>query len=375
MPRGQDHVAKITWPRVSQAPQDGGRPPPQHSPTAVSSGAAASRGVGVAWRPGLASSCVGIKGTLLPRSGPSVSSQRSVRLVATVRPSHALGSDATAPLTCTRSSGSSSSGVAAAATMKNRSVAREAPGTRGARALFSARAQRPGAYVLAASRCGVRGMRALTPLLLLTAPPATRSLTLLAPAARPHVLRAPPVAARVPKAFRGGLDLSEGSEWEGQVEEITDFGCFVRLGRLGVQRHRGLLHVSGLSEERLESAAVPDYVEETVGPVGSKVRVLVRSLEYKGRREALPCHDSLAQPAPVILSRRPVGLESRCSSSRCSRGRARASCQSGRSCGAWRRARRGAEVPMSRLHAEQRAFVGVHSHDIFIIFASLASAS
>ena len=89
-------------------------------------------------------------------------------------------------------------------------------------------------------------MRALTALLLLTAPPATRSLTLLAPAARPHVLRAPPVAARVPKAFRGGLDLSEGSEWEGQVEEITDFGCFVRLGRLGVQRHRGLLHVSGL---------------------------------------------------------------------------------------------------------------------------------
>jgi len=148
----------------------------------------------------------------------------------------------------------------------------------------------------------------------------------------------------VPKAFRGGLDLSEGSEWEGQVEESTDFGCFVRLGRLGVQRHRGLLHVSGLSEERLEPAAVPDYVEETVGPVGSKVRVLVRSLEYKGRREALPCHDSLAQPAPVILSRRPVGLESRCSSSRCSRGRARASCQSGRSCGAWRRARRGAEV-------------------------------
>ena len=233
--------------------------------------------------------------------------------------------------------------------------------------------------MLAASRCGFRGMRALTPLLLFTAPTATRSLTLLAPAARPHVLRAPPVAARVPKAFRGGLDLSEGSEWEGQVEEITDFGCFVRLGRLGVQRHRGLLHVSGLSEERLEPAAVPDYVEETVGPVGSKVRVLVRSLEYKGRREALPCHDSLAQPAPVILSRRPVGLESRSSSSRCSRGRARASCQSGRSCGAWRRARRGAEVPMSRLHAEQRVFVGVHSRfgavGDFLHFCSRESSS
>uniref|UniRef100_A0A6V2T5A0 S1 motif domain-containing protein n=1 Tax=Emiliania huxleyi TaxID=2903 RepID=A0A6V2T5A0_EMIHU len=150
-------------------------------------------------------------------------------------------------------------------------------------------------------------MRALTPLLLLTAPPATRSLTLLAPAARPHVLRAPPVAARVPKAFRGGLDLSEGSEWEGQVEEITDFGCFVRLGRLGVQRHRGLLHVSGLSEERLESAAVPDYVEETVGPVGSKVRVLVRSLEYKGRpRVSLQLLEVLSRQSASELSERAI---------------------------------------------------------------------
>ncbi|EOD17574.1 hypothetical protein EMIHUDRAFT_243966 [Emiliania huxleyi CCMP1516] len=146
-------------------------------------------------------------------------------------------------------------------------------------------------------------MRALTPLLLLTALPATRSLTLLAPAARPHVLRAPPVAARVPKAFRGGLDLSEGSEWEGQVEEITDFGCFVRLGRLGVQRHRGLLHVSGLSEERLESAAVPDYVEETVGPVGSKVRVLVRSLEP---RVSLQLLEVLSRQSASELSERAI---------------------------------------------------------------------
>mmetsp|Transcript_31224 Transcript_31224/g.99866 ORF Transcript_31224/g.99866 Transcript_31224/m.99866 type:complete len:162 (-) Transcript_31224:63-548(-) len=150
-------------------------------------------------------------------------------------------------------------------------------------------------------------MRALTPLLLLTAPPATRSLTLLAPAARPHVLRAPPVAARVPKAFRGSLDLSEGSEWEGQVEEITDFGCFVRLGRLGVQRHRGLLHVSGLSEERLEPAAVPDYVEEIVGPVGSKVRVRVRSLEYKGRpRVSLQLLEVLSRQSASELSERAI---------------------------------------------------------------------
>merc|ERR1711924_362592 len=75
--------------------------------------------------------------------------------------------------------------------------------------------------------------------------------------------------------------LMEGAEWEGLVSKITDYGFFVRMGD---EQHMGLVHVSSLCEERLDTEDVPDFIEETVGPVGSKVRVQVLSLQFKGKK-------------------------------------------------------------------------------------------
>lgn len=43
------------------------------------------------------------------------------------------------------------------------------------------------------------------------------------------------------------------------------------MGRHGLQHHRGLLHVSTVSSERLDAGRVPSFMEDHVGPVGSKV--------------------------------------------------------------------------------------------------------
>ena len=94
----------------------------------------------------------------------------------------------------------------------------------------------------------------------------------------PRTPRHPPVCASQ-RLFRQ-RPLEVGAEWDGLVTKITDFGAFVRLGH---EQHMGLLHISDLSQERLERENVPEYVEESVGPVGSKVRVSVSSLEYRGR--------------------------------------------------------------------------------------------
>lgn len=46
-------------------------------------------------------------------------------------------------------------------------------------------------------------------------------------------------------------------------------------------QYQGLIHISSLTVEKMEPAEVSAFVEEQVGPVGSRVRVLVKSLSYK----------------------------------------------------------------------------------------------
>lgn len=91
--------------------------------------------------------------------------------------------------------------------------------------------------------------------------------------------RAPQPVCKAPRVPL--RELTEGSEWEGMVSKITDYGCFVRMGH---EQHMGLLHVSSLASERMEKEAVRDFVEQTVGPVGSKVRVMVLSMSFKGNK-------------------------------------------------------------------------------------------
>ena len=72
-----------------------------------------------------------------------------------------------------------------------------------------------------------------------------------------------------------------GEAYDGLVSKITDYGCFVKIG--GAEQSLGLVHVSTLSDERIDADEVMDFVEECTGPPGSKVRVIVTSLEYKGQ--------------------------------------------------------------------------------------------
>ena len=110
------------------------------------------------------------------------------------------------------------------------------------------------------------------------------------------IARASGWAAAGPRPFRAAMrpacasfmrfyqprELRTGEEWEGLVSKITDYGAFVKLGH---EQHMGLLHVSSLSpEERLDRAEVAAWIEEVLGPIGSKVRVLVDSLEYRGTK-------------------------------------------------------------------------------------------
>ena len=76
--------------------------------------------------------------------------------------------------------------------------------------------------------------------------------------------------------------LRLGEAYDGLVSKITDYGCFVKIG--GQEQTLGLVHVSTLSDDRLDADEVPDFVEECTGPPGSKVRVLVTGLEYKGQK-------------------------------------------------------------------------------------------
>lgn len=96
----------------------------------------------------------------------------------------------------------------------------------------------------------------------------------------------PLAAQRAPRSVvRAALfdqrDLVVGEEWEGLISKITEYGCFVKMGHEG---HMGLVHIRTLAQERLEREIIPEWIEETVGPVGSKVMVEVQSLKFKGEK-------------------------------------------------------------------------------------------
>ena len=44
---------------------------------------------------------------------------------------------------------------------------------------------------------------------------------------------------------------------------------------MGHEQHIGLIHISTLTEDRLDRDVVADWIESSLGPVGSKVRVEV----------------------------------------------------------------------------------------------------
>ena len=99
-----------------------------------------------------------------------------------------------------------------------------------------------------------------------------------APPARSGV----PPACKVPRAFRvPPAELVPGSERDGLVSKITDYGCFVKLAN---ENRMGLVHISTLAPERLEKEEVPEFIESQIGPVGSKVRVKVMSVGYRGQK-------------------------------------------------------------------------------------------
>ena len=91
-----------------------------------------------------------------------------------------------------------------------------------------------------------------------------------------------PPACKVPRAFRvPAAELVPGCERDGLVSKITDYGCFVKLAN---ENRMGLVHISTLAPERLEKEEVPEFIESQIGPVGSKVRVKVTSVGYRGQK-------------------------------------------------------------------------------------------
>lgn len=72
--------------------------------------------------------------------------------------------------------------------------------------------------------------------------------------------------------------LQIGEYREGLISKITDYGFFVRITEAA---QLGLVHVSDLSPERLPREEIEGWIEENVGPVGSKVQVEVQSLKFK----------------------------------------------------------------------------------------------
>ncbi len=83
------------------------------------------------------------------------------------------------------------------------------------------------------------------------------------------------------RGFYEPQELRKGDAWEGLISKVTDYGFFVRMGH---EQHIGLVHIRGLASERLPKETVADWIEENVGPVGSKVQVEVEKLEFKGAK-------------------------------------------------------------------------------------------
>ena len=65
------------------------------------------------------------------------------------------------------------------------------------------------------------------------------------------------------------------------MSKITDYGCFISLAN---ENRMGLVHISTLAPDRLEKEEVPEFIESQIGPVGSKVRVKVMSIGYRGQK-------------------------------------------------------------------------------------------
>ena len=101
---------------------------------------------------------------------------------------------------------------------------------------------------------------------------------------RPTVHPRPSITspARVEQPPRAALfaarKLEIGDVWEGLISKVTDYGFFVKMGH---EQHIGLVHISDLVQERLPREDVEPWIEENVGPVGSKVQVEVLKLEFK----------------------------------------------------------------------------------------------
>lgn len=87
--------------------------------------------------------------------------------------------------------------------------------------------------------------------------------------------------------------LIKGEEYDGLISKITDYGFFVKIGH---EQHMGLVSIRTLSRERLPRAEIMEWIEQEVGPVGSKVVVEVLSLEFKGeKRTSLRLKDVLTR--------------------------------------------------------------------------------
>ena len=95
------------------------------------------------------------------------------------------------------------------------------------------------------------------------------------------------------KLFEATPPLATGDRVEGLISKITDYGFFVRIGH---QQDMGLVHIRTLSRDRLDRDMIEDWIEQEVGPVGSKVEVEVLSLQHKGvKRTSLRLLDVITQ--------------------------------------------------------------------------------
>ena len=112
----------------------------------------------------------------------------------------------------------------------------------------------------------------------------TASLPTVKKASFAHEL--PWVRCGAPQCRKAALftreELSLGDIRTGLIFKLTDYGAFVKLGH---EQHIGLIHVKTVSSERLPREQVAEYLEDAIGPIGSKVSCEIISLQYRGRKQ------------------------------------------------------------------------------------------